>query len=374
VSGPKALPKEAAPKVEKVVPQAPTPLGPKAVRASFTQGLMEWGRRHGRTGLPWQVKDAYAVWVSEIMLQQTQVETAKSYYKKFMALWPTVGALAAASEDEVMAAWAGLGYYRRAKFLHKAAKEVAASEGGAMPSTATGLAGLPGIGRSTAAAIASIAHGERVAIMDGNVVRVLARHWAFSGEVQAAASQKTLWATAEALVDVSDPGFYTQSIMDLGATVCVPKNPKCPECPVRATCQGLALGKPTSFPVKARKEKARRVESETWRVWHDGKRVALAKNENEKGVWQSMMVFAGAGAGGDVGPHEVVERWSFKHVFSHYDLHVDVELCLIAPSDLEGAAKERHWQRPDFDAALLLALPTPVREVVDRLRKRTRTT
>lgn len=345
--------------------EASEPLGSAQGRHEFTQALMDWGRKHGRVGLPWQVKDGYAVWVSEVMLQQTQVETVKKYYKKFMELWPTVGALAGAAEDEVLAAWAGLGYYRRAKFLRKGALHVMASLGGCMPTAASELALLPGIGRSTAAAIASIAHGQRVAIMDGNVARVLARHWALPEDVGTVSAQKKLWATAESLVSSEDPGFYTQSIMDLGATVCSPKAPKCSSCPMAGSCQALALGRPEGYPIKEKKQKERRVEREVWRVAHDGAKVALMKNESEAGVWQSMIVF---GLLGEISG-SVQDTWSFKHVFSHYDLHVEVILCLMDPPALAQEVERRGLMAETPEKAFDLALPKPVRDVIERIHK-----
>lgn len=341
------------------------PLGSARGRHEFTQALMGWGRKHGRVGLPWQVRDGYAVWVSEVMLQQTQVETVKKYYEKFMALWPTVGALASASEDEVLAAWAGLGYYRRAKFLRKGALHVMESLGGSMPTAASELALLPGIGRSTAAAIASIAHGQAVAIMDGNVARVLARHWAFAEDVGAASAQKKLWATAESLVSHDDPGFYTQSIMDLGATVCSPKAPKCGSCPMAGSCQALALGRPEGYPVKEKKEKTRRVDREVWRVAHDGEKIALMKNDAQTGVWQSMIVFGLL----EEPAGRIQDQWSFKHIFSHYDLHVEVVLCLMDPPALAREVKKRGLIAESPQKALALALPKPVRDVIERIDK-----
>lgn len=345
------------------------PLGSDQERSRFTERAMAWGRSHGRTGLPWQVKDAYAVWVSEIMLQQTQVETAKRYYEKFLDLWPTPASLAAASEDDVLSAWAGLGYYRRAKFLHRGAKKVVSDFQGKMPTTAAELATLPGIGRSTAAAIASIAFGRREAIMDGNVVRVLTRQWGFGADPMKASSQKVLWATAQALVDSEDPGFYTQTIMDLGATVCSPKSPKCAACPVSAECVARARGLQSAYPAKAPKTKERRVESEKWIAWHDGKRLALSKNEALSGVWQSMMVLGAMDPDAVHPPSVLSEAWDFKHSFSHYDLLARVESRLMDPQELDECADRWGWELAAWERALSMALPTPVRDVALKIKK-----
>lgn len=358
--------KKASRAAEPAPREADEPLGTARGRAGFTAAVMAWGRSHGRVGLPWQVSDPYAVWVSEVMLQQTQVETVKKFYGKFMARWPTANDLAQATEDEVLAAWAGLGYYRRAKFLRAGAIHVAQALGGLMPAAASELAKLPGIGRSTAAAIASIASGQRVAIMDGNVVRVLSRHWAFAEDVGKSGAQKILWATAEDLVSADDPGFYTQTIMDLGATVCLPKAPACGRCPVAESCQALAGGGPLAYPAKERREKARRVEREIWRVAHDGRRVAMVKNERAEGVWQSMLVF---GLFPEIAGH-VQEQWSFKHVFSHYDLHVDVILCLMDPLAFSSEVQARGWRAEKPSEAFKLALPKPVKDVLERIKQR----
>lgn len=342
-------------------------LGSHVEREKFTRNLMAWGVVSGRVGLPWQVADAYKIWVSEIMLQQTQVETVKPYFEKFIGKWPTPTALANSSLDEVLAAWAGLGYYRRAKFLHKSAQIIRDSHAGIMPKSAAELAALPGIGRSTAAAISSLSENERVAIMDGNVQRVIARHWAFGDNVATSRSQKTLWATAEALVDVDNARLYTQTIMDLGATVCMPKNPNCIQCPLAISCKARELGKQTSFPIKIKSDKPRRVDVEVWRIWFDGRRVAMVRNDADTGVWQSLHVFARDDALMTRMSTNVLDCWSFKHVFSHYDLHVDVEIHRVEPKGLDEQVDERGWSAFGVDEALKLGIPTPVKAVLQRV-------
>lgn len=356
-----------APKKHTHAKAVPARLGGEEERADFAPTLLRWGRVHGRKGLPWQVSDAYAVWVSEVMLQQTQVETVLKYYSKFMTTFPTVADLARAPEDEVLAVWAGLGYYRRAKFLHKAAKEVVANHGGSMPQKASELAELAGIGRSTAAAIASIAHGERVAIMDGNVVRVIARRWGMAADVSTGKALAVLWATAEELVDVEEPGLYTQSIMDLGATVCLPRAPLCLQCPFASKCVAFISGCPTAFPVKAKKQKERRVDVEAWRVWFDGRRVAMRKNTDQSGVWQSMLVFGRNDSALIRVKSHVDQSWAFKHVFSHYDLQVEVEIHRVETDELDMWAEREEWMLIEPAKALVLAVPKPVKDVLARL-------
>jgi A/G-specific adenine glycosylase len=212
---------------------------------------------HGRHALPWQnTSDPYRVWLSEIMLQQTQVVTVIEYYSRFLARFPTVAELAAAGEDSVLGLWSGLGYYSRARNLHRCAQDVVALHGGQFPRTAAELQTLPGIGRSTAAAIASFCFGERVAILDGNVKRVLTRVLGFSADLAKAANERALWDKANELLPTSDVKQsmprYTQGLMDLGATICSGRQPKCLLCPVQKICRGSADGNAENYPVKTR--------------------------------------------------------------------------------------------------------------------------
>src|SRR4051812_34051328 len=194
----------------------------------FADKLIRWQRRHGRHDLPWQgTRDPYRIWLSEVMLQQTQVATVMPYYRRFIEKYPTVAALARASEEEVLELWSGLGYYARGRNLHKAAKAIAAT---GFPKTALEIQDLPGVGRSTAAAIAAFAFGERAAILDGNVKRVLARSFLLRDEDE-------LWAQAEALLPRGDIESYTQALMDLGATVCTRAAPRCDACPLAGLCK-----------------------------------------------------------------------------------------------------------------------------------------
>jgi A/G-specific adenine glycosylase len=226
----------------------------------FAELLLKWYAQHQRA-LPWRgAPDPYHVWVSEIMLQQTQVETVIPYYRRWLERFPTVAALAAASQQSVLALWEGLGYYSRARNLHRAAQQVQTELGGALPRTAAGLRALPGIGRYTAGAIASIAFGEDSAVLDGNVKRVLARVYDFREDVKSPAGEKKLWALAESLLPPGRAGDYNQALMDLGATVCKPRLPDCPRCPVNALCAAYRLGVQHVRPVMpARKTVPRRV-------------------------------------------------------------------------------------------------------------------
>jgi len=253
----------------------------------FGKTVVAWQRRHGRNTLPWQnTRDPYRVWLSEVMLQQTQVTTVLGYYERFLARWPRVTDLAAATLDEVLAQWAGLGYYSRARNLYACARAVAELHGGEFPRTAAGLQTLPGIGRSTAAAIAAFCFGERVAILDGNVKRVLGRVLAFEGDLASSAAEKKLWDRATELLPESDVDRYTQGLMDLGATVCTARAPNCLLCPVQPLCRGQHEGDPTRYPVKTRKLKRGR--RENWLLWVERQGQVLLQQRPATGVWAGM--------------------------------------------------------------------------------------
>ncbi|NNF17171.1 MAG: A/G-specific adenine glycosylase, partial [Gammaproteobacteria bacterium] len=217
--------------------------------STLSARLLSWFASHGRHNLPWQQDPApYRVWVSEIMLQQTQVATVIPYYQKFMQRFPGIDDLAAAPLDHVLHHWSGLGYYARARNLHKAAQQIVAQHGGKFPSTPEDLIGLPGIGRSTAGAILSLALNTRAPILDGNVKRVLARHFAVPGWPGKAAVQHALWELAEAHTPAQQFADYTQGIMDLGASVCTRTRPRCDVCPLQATCEAHRHGTELDYP------------------------------------------------------------------------------------------------------------------------------
>ncbi len=299
---------------------------------AFAERVIAWQRSHGRSGLPWQLtRDPYRVWLSEIMLQQTQVTTVLGYYERFLRRFPTVAALAAAPSEEVLAMWSGLGYYARARNLHRCAQAVAAEHGGVFPPSAAQLAELPGIGRSTAAAIAAFCFGERVAILDGNVKRVLTRVLAFERDIAQAASEKALWEIATEMLPVAPAGApleaamstYTQGLMDLGATVCTIRKPACDACPAHAMCAGRASGTPEKFPVKTRKlKRGKRAAVLLWLQQHD--RVWLVRRA-DSGVWAQLWSLPEFDTA--VALERAVEDWPgtlewmapFKHVLTHFD-------------------------------------------------------
>lgn len=221
-------------------------------RMAFRRAVLEWFDEHRRQ-LPWRsIADPYATWVSEVMLQQTRVETVVDYFRRWMERFPDVEALADADIEEVLELWSGLGYYRRARYLHRAAKTVVGELGGRLPERVEKLKELPGIGPYTAGAVASIAFGKRAPLVDGNVERVIARLFAIEGDPKRAAAREAIWSAAERLVDEERPGDFNQGMMELGSEVCTASNPGCVSCPVRRWCRGLASGDPHRYPESSR--------------------------------------------------------------------------------------------------------------------------
>ncbi len=341
---------------------------------SFATRIIEWQRTHGRHALPWQnTRDPYRVWLSEIMLQQTQVATVLDYYERFLQRFPDVASLAAAALDDVFALWSGLGYYSRARNLHRCAQAVVAEYGGCFPTSSQQLAQLPGIGRSTAAAIAAFCFGKRVAILDGNVKRVLTRALGFDGDLAVAAQERQLWAQATALLPQRGVEVYTQGLMDLGATLCLARAPRCAVCPVRADCVAARDGTQQDYPVKSRRlQRGRREHLWLWLCWRG--QVWLTQRP-DTGVWAglwSLPEFESAAAfdsacGDWPGAGESLP--SFTHVLTHLDwtLH---PLRWTLPTRLSAAQREAitdtlpagRWFA--LDDALAAGLPAPLRKLL----------
>jgi A/G-specific adenine glycosylase len=262
----------ASPLVPRRLPSCATLRGSMDLRTS----LLDWFDKHRRE-LPWRhTKDPYAIWVSEVMLQQTQVATVIPYWRRFLERFPDVQTLAAAALPEVFALWQGLGYYSRARNLHRAAVAIVDQHGGCLPATVVGLRKLPGFGPYTAGAVASIAFGEQAAVVDGNVARVFSRLFEIDGAPGATERERALWARAEALVKGPRPGDLNQAVMELGATVCRAEAPTCPTCPIRRHCKALRSGRVTELPpsrVRAPRQRLR------WgvAVWRRGQKVLLAR-------------------------------------------------------------------------------------------------
>ncbi len=340
---------------------------------SFSQALIHWQLKAGRHDLPWQnTRDAYRVWLSEIMLQQTQVATVRGYFDRFLNRFPDVETLALASLDDVLALWSGLGYYSRARNLHLCARQVMQLHGGHFPHSAAQLQNLPGIGRSTAAAVASLCFAERVAILDGNVKRVLTRYLGFDADLALAVNERLLWSEASRLLPVNDltrnMPRYTQAIMDLGATVCTAKKPLCGICPLQIHCRAKCLDNPEKFPVKTRKLK--RSSQSIWMLWAVTEEGALwLARRPTPGVWAGLYCFALfddraslQAALPTVLPSALHDTPMVKHVLTHKDLYLHPVRVIVSkhlPLELDGA-----WVAADQWASL--GLPTPIKTLLTR--------
>jgi A/G-specific adenine glycosylase len=331
--------------------------------------LLAWFDAHGRHDLPWQAyRTPYSVWVSEIMLQQTQVATVIPYYERFMRRFPTAGALAAAPLDDVLKLWSGLGYYARARNLHRAAQVVAARFGGEVPARFDDLVDLPGIGPSTAGAIAAQAAGERRPILDGNVKRVLARYHAIDGWPGAPAVQRELWARAEEHTPGERVADYTQAIMDLGATLCTRARPACTVCPLAEDCAACRAGTQTKHPAP-RPKRPRAHRQVAVLVVRDPDGRVLLERRPASGIWGGLYSLPELGA--DDAADAWCERWlgarvsstrplvTIEHAFTHFDLDLRpllLELAAAPSSVTDG--RDRTWLHPSAD--LTVGVPAPV--------------
>lgn len=360
---------------------------------SFASRLMAWQRAHGRHDLPWQGADAYHVWLSEIMLQQTQVVTVIPYFQRFVASFPDVGALAAATEEQVLAHWSGLGYYARGRNLHRAAQIIAEKYQGKFPNEFEQIIALPGIGRSTAAAICALAFHQRRAILDGNVKRVLARYCGIVGWTADKKVEAQLWQQAEALLPHPFSGrvgesiaTYIQAQMDMGATLCTRSKPKCAQCPVQDDCVAYQTNRvrelPTPRPRKTVPEK-----NATLVLLMHGNEILLHRRAPQ-GIWGGLWCLPqfddDHAAAAWCGLHqtdlayqlenaqqELVEcrdlgvcqrLLSFTHIFTHFKLHITPVLCLVARKPLSIGQVDSTWL--SVEAALQAAIPAPVRTIL----------
>jgi len=343
---------------------------------SFAARLIAWQRAHGRHDLPWQrTRDAYRIWLSEIMLQQTQVATVIPYYRRFVEALPDVGALAAAPIDHVLQLWSGLGYYRRAHLMHRAAQAVVAQHGGVLPRDPEELAQLPGIGRSTAAALAISAHGARAAILDGNVKRVLARHEGIAGYPGTPRVERVLWARAEALLPTRDIATYTQALMDLGATVCLRAAPRCAACPVAPDCRARGGGRidalPTPRPSKALPTRALKVLI----IEHAGE--VLLVRRPPTGIWAGLWSLPEMDTAADVAKHcrknfgaEVTVHEPLavaEHALTHFRLKLTPQPCSLRQWSARVEEPGRIWLSiADAEGA---ALPAPIKNLLRSLKQ-----
>ncbi len=344
--------------------------------STFAKILIDWQARGGRHDLPWQrSRDPYRVWLSEVMLQQTQVSAVVPYYERFLARFPDLASLARAPEEDVLRLWSGLGYYARARNLHRAAQQIVNRLDGHFPDTVQALAGLPGLGRSSAAAIAVFAFGRREAILDGNVKRVLARAFGVEGFPGTPAIETRLWQRAERLLPHQGIEAYTQALMDLGATVCLRKAPRCEACPLVRRCLARRTGRIAQLPApRPRREIPLR--RATWLVLMR-KGEVLLQSRPAPGVWGGLWAFPEAPTRGirafcrrafGLEAEKVRRLGSIEHGFTHFRLQAKPVLYRVTGALPRGKASSARWFTPRAGARA--AVPAPVRELLRRLGPR----
>jgi len=347
----------------------------KAEAKHFSSCVLSWFEVHGRKNLPWQQnKTPYRVWVSEIMLQQTQVATVIPYFERFMQSFPGLQELADAPQDHLLSHWSGLGYYARARNLHKCAQLSMERHGGDLPRTLDELVALPGIGRSTAGAILSLSLEQPQPILDGNVKRVLARFYGVEGWPGKSDVLKQLWALSEAVTPVMGTAGFNQAMMDLGATLCSRTRPACERCPLAAGCAGLSSGAPTQFP-GSKPKKITPVKATVMLAVSDARGALLLERRAPSGIWGGLWSLP------EISDVQQLEQWlsdaglmaidaaysaaRFRHTFSHYHLDIDVQALEVVVSDriiLETG--ERVWYNGD---QLPGGIPAPVSKILKNL-------
>ncbi|TCT01492.1 A/G-specific adenine glycosylase [Paralcaligenes ureilyticus] len=364
------------------------PANARPATEDFAATIVHWQKQAGRHGLPWQAsRDPYPIWLSEIMLQQTQVGTVIGYYQRFLARFPTLQALARATQDEVMPYWAGLGYYARARNLHRCAQQVAEQWGGHFPRKVDDLMQLPGIGRSTAAAIAAFAYGERQPIMDGNVKRVFTRYFGVYGNPASRAVEIELWNYAQAVLDAADPKLdmtaYTQGLMDLGSSRCTRGRPTCEQCPLNTRCYARLESRQHELPTpKPRKTNSER-QCKMLILEQEGK--ILLEQRPSRGIWGGLWSLpqyedqnglADACLNLGVNIEHGQKMAALQHVFSHFKLHIEPWYLHCPPTRVSEPSPEQAWVAiEDLPGT---ALPAPVKkllcsikEIIEGARKNT---
>lgn len=340
-------------------------------RKKIQNKLSAWYRLYQRR-LPWRAtKDPYKIWVSEIMLQQTQVTTVIPYYQRWLQNFPNLKSLAAAPLHKVLRLWEGLGYYRRARMLHEAAGFICKNLHGKIPETAAALQKLPGIGRYSAGAIASIAFGEKVPVLDGNVMRILTRIFAIPKSIDSAMAKEDLWERVENLLPDGNPGDFNQALMELGATVCFPTDPQCLQCPVKTLCLAHAKGQETTFPVRSKKELTQKI-----------KQVALVQQDQKKQVWISKQPEEGRWGGLWVFPFwenkknmlaaipqkkpNLVRLLTLRHSFTKYRISLEV-YCLKLPIHSMIGRWKNGGRWIVLSKLKKFAFPAPHRQIAEKL-------
>ncbi|RUO64916.1 A/G-specific adenine glycosylase [Idiomarina ramblicola] len=333
---------------------------------TFSSQVLRWFQQYGRKHLPWQKKvTPYRVWVSEIMLQQTQVTTVIPYFDRFMTTFPTVQVLADAPQDQVLSLWTGLGYYARARNLHKTAKLICTRFNGEFPEKVHDLEELPGIGRSTAGAIRSLGYGKYAPILDGNVKRVLARHFAIAGWPGKASVLKELWQLTEQLTPEKESGAYNQAMMDIGAMICTRTKPLCEECPVNNTCSAKANETIAQYPGKKPK-KTKPVKATHMLIFRHNGHFLLEKRP-QTGIWGGLWCFPQSDDEAQV--TSLAQRYGlteqgrqklpgFRHTFSHFHLDCYPLLIDVVSTDTQLNEHQYLWVKPDTNKGLGFAAPT----------------
>ncbi len=383
-------PRTTAKSIPPTSPAMPDQAASKYHDPSFSHAVIAWQKQHGRHHLPWQQsRDAYRVWLSEIMLQQTQVVAVIPYYQRFLESFPTVFALAAAPAEEVMAHWSGLGYYTRARNLHQCAKDVVANYAGQFPSGPALLQQLPGIGRSTAAAVAAFSYGTRAAIMDGNVKRVFARVFGIAGYPGMKTIEDDLWLRAQALLPETDIQAYTQGLMDLGATLCTRSSPDCPRCPLQASCVAYSQGRTAELPTRKPKKEPKKKHTLMLVLRHQGR--VLLEQRPDSGIWGGLLSLPELDGMQELNPDspmgdlldfsstlpeqslaakqvanqfgevtDIRQLPGFLHGFTHFKLHAQVLQFNLAQLASQVAESRYVWL--DLRQVGQAALPAPVKK------------
>lgn len=345
---------------------------------SFNQKVLDWYDAHGRKTLPWQIdKTPYRVWVSEIMLQQTQVSTVIPYFLRFMERFPTIMALAKAPQDDVLNLWTGLGYYARARNLHKTSKIIAEQYAGKFPETLEEVVALPGIGRSTAGAVLSLSLGKHYPILDGNVKRVLSRHYLVDGWYGNSKVEKRLWELSDSVTFAQRVTQFNQAMMDIGAMVCTRSKPNCSDCPVEGSCQANSKGLQAEYPHKKPKKTVPE-KVEYWLILRFENQVLLQRRP-EYGIWGGLYCFEVFEKKDDlienaklrIGSHpSFVELPEFVHIFSHFKLIIRplvIEIDALLPATVSEGNASAMWLKLQDDADVGLAAPTV--KLLDKLKE-----
>jgi A/G-specific adenine glycosylase len=334
----------------------------------LASGLLTWFIKHGRKNLPWQSSppNGYHVWLSEVMLQQTQVKTVIDYFNCFIKRFPDIASLASASEDDVLAAWAGLGYYTRARNLHKTAQRISSLYGGIFPKTYPEIEALPGVGRSTAGAILSLTFNLPHAILDGNVKRVLARYHRVAGHYSSSSVLNELWRLAEKHTPKKQNAEYTQAIMDVGATVCTPRSPDCKRCPISKNCGAFIYNQQNDYPNKKTK-KIKPERSVVFLIYKNEKGEVHLKKRPNKGIWGGLWSFIEC-ADNELEIEEKIishnpnakileSLETFKHSFSHFTLWIS-PIIVSSP----GCSTD-YYKINDIS----VGMPAPVKKIIQSL-------